>query len=63
MDQKIARLRSISASYGNVSFAIGSSFQADRKNIHCALHEADEAMYADKNLFYLEHPELKVRAL
>lgn len=25
------------------------------------LHEADETMYADKNEFYLKHPELKAR--
>ena len=62
MKEKITKLRSISSSFGNVSFAIGSSFHEDQKMILTALHEADEAMYADKDLFYREHPELKARS-
>ena len=60
--KKISKLRSISASYGNVSFAIGSCLEKDRKNILQALQKADKAMYEDKRLFYEEHPELKARA-
>ncbi|MBR5421940.1 MAG: GGDEF domain-containing protein [Lachnospiraceae bacterium] len=63
MEKKIEKLRSISPSYGNVCFAVGSSYQEDRSNIRHALHEADEAMYADKEQFYREHPELKTRSL
>ena len=61
VSEKIAHLKSISASYGNVSFAVGYSYRKDQKDILPALHEADEAMYADKKQFYLEHPELKNR--
>ena len=58
MENRIQKLRSISPSYGGVNFAVGSSYLTDG-NILRALHEADEAMYADKKQFYLSHPELK----
>ena len=61
MEDKILRLRNVASSYGNVSFAIGSSFKEDCRKIREALHEADEAMYADKRLFYQNHPELDAR--
>lgn len=61
MDDKILRLRNIASSYGNASFAIGSSYKEDCRQIREALHEADEAMYADKRLFYQNHPELDAR--
>ena len=57
-ENRIQKLRSISPSYGGVNFAVGSSYLTDG-NILRALHEADEAMYADKKQFYLSHPELK----
>ena len=61
LQKKIERVRKDSASYGNVSFAIGYSFKEDQRDILDGLHEADETMYADKNEFYLKHPELKLR--
>ncbi len=61
LQKKIERVRKDSASYGNVSFAIGYSFKEDQRDILDGLHEADEIMYADKNEFYLKHPELKSR--
>jgi diguanylate cyclase (GGDEF)-like protein len=61
MEDKILRLRNIAASYGNVSFAVGASYKEDCRKVREALHEADEAMYADKRLFYQNHPELDAR--
>ena len=61
MEEKIRHLRKLAESYGNVCFAIGSSFKEDCRKIGEALQEADEAMYADKRLFYRNHPELDAR--
>ncbi len=61
IEQKVESLRSISATYGNVSFAIGSSLQDDLNKIHDALSIADKAMYEDKDHFYRTHPELDRR--
>ncbi|MCR4791714.1 MAG: GGDEF domain-containing protein [Lachnospiraceae bacterium] len=61
IDKKAETLRSISASYGNVSFAIGTCVQSDQRKILDALKEADKAMYEDKEQFYRDHPERKRR--
>ena len=42
-----------------VSFAIGASYESDKKNIRNALRVADERMYEDKKLYYEKHPEKK----
>ncbi len=57
IEKKTASLKSISAAYGNVNFAIGSCLQKDHRNILEALRKADKAMYEDKERFYREHPE------
>lgn len=61
IEAKVEKLRKESAIPGNVSFAIGFSFDENGGKIRKALHEADERMYEDKNLFYEKHPELKRR--
>nr|MCR5105011.1 GGDEF domain-containing protein [Eubacterium sp.] len=43
----------------DVSFAIGASFESDRKNVRAALRKADEEMYADKKRYYELHPDKK----
>jgi len=60
MDQKIERLRELSSGY-DILFAVGGCFKEKCTDIRRALHEADEAMYADKRRFYEEHPELDNR--
>ena len=57
IDEKILKLRTISAKYPNLSLAIGRHVEEDEKNIKTALRQADQNMYADKRKFYEEHPE------
>ena len=61
IEAKVEKLRKESAVPGNVSFAIGYSYDENGGKIRKALHEADERMYEDKKLFYEKHPELKKR--
>ena len=57
--EKIAKAKKLSRHYGNVSFAMGYSFQNAISDITDALKLADERMYADKEQYYKEHPEFK----
>ena len=57
--ERIAKAKKLSRHYGNVSFAMGYSFQSVVTDITYALKTADERMYADKEQYYKEHPELK----
>ena len=57
--EKINKTKKLSRHYDNVSFAIGYCYQNDLGDITEALKTADERMYADKEQFYKEHPELK----
>lgn len=57
--EKINKTKKLSRHYDNVSFAIGYCYQNDLGDITEALKNADERMYADKEQFYKEHPELK----
>jgi Cys-tRNA synthase (O-phospho-L-seryl-tRNA:Cys-tRNA synthase) len=43
----------------NIRFSIGACH--GKKDIHKAMHTADERMYADKNAYYEAHPEEKYR--
>ena len=54
---KCAKAKKLSKKYGNVSFALGYSFQNDSSDITEALKLADQRMYEDKAKYYLEHPE------
>ena len=55
--QKIDKAKKLSKKYGNVSFALGYSYQNDASDITGALKLADQKMYEDKAKYYLEHPE------
>ncbi len=44
-----------------VSLAIGADWSDNGKYLRLCMHNADEAMYADKNNFYEEHPEVPRR--
>ena len=57
--ERITKAKKLSRHYGNVSFAFGYSFQSVVTDITEALKTADERMYADKEQYYKEHPELK----
>ncbi|MBR3247150.1 MAG: GGDEF domain-containing protein [Clostridiales bacterium] len=55
--EKIEKARKLSKKYGNVSFALGYSYQSDSSDITGALKLADQRMYEDKAKYYLDHPE------
>lgn len=55
----IARAHFLSGKTEDVRFSIGVSY--GERNIRRAMHLADERMYANKNMYYEAHPELKYR--
>ncbi len=57
--EKCKKVKDLSKSYKDVSFALGYSYQNDSSDITSALKTADERMYEDKDKYYKEHPELK----
>jgi len=61
LEAKVQKIRQDSLIPGNISFAIGLSFDENGGKIRKALHEADELMYEDKKQYYTLHPELKKR--
>ena len=56
---KAAQLKEISHKYDKLVFAIGTAFEVDAFSLRNALRLADERMYADKALYYQQHPEKK----
>ena len=56
-DKKITDLRSESGVEADVSFAIGADWSENESDLRRCMHNADEAMYADKKEFYRQHPE------
>lgn len=58
LEEDVKKIREASDKY-EVSFAIGASFESDKKNIRTALRLADERMYEDKKRYYELHPEKK----
>ena len=54
-------LRADSGADAKVSLAIGADWSDNGKYLRLYMHNADEAMYADKNKFYEEHPEVRRR--
>ncbi|MCR4735782.1 MAG: GGDEF domain-containing protein [Treponema sp.] len=56
-EEKVAELRQDCSSASSVSFAIGADWSSNPKDLRKCMHNADEAMYADKKEFYKEHPE------
>lgn len=59
LSEKVRRLKEAENNYPNLSFAIGSAYDSDLRNIRHVLRNADEMMYADKKRFYELHPERK----
>ncbi len=59
--KKIEKIRETAKHYDKVIFALGGWVEEDSRNVRVALHKADELMYEDKQKFYAEHPERKMR--
>ena len=57
-EKRIEELRKECGYGADVCFALGSSWSEKQKDLRTCMHLADEAMYADKNKFYQEHPDL-----
>jgi len=47
--------------YRNLSFAMGTCYATDKKDVREALKTADYRMYEDKKAYYERHPEKKIR--
>ena len=60
-EKKVSELRAESGYDAKVSLAIGADWSDNGKYLRLCMHNADEAMYADKNKFYEEHPEIPRR--
>ena len=56
LNSRVERLRRQSAEDG-VSFAVGSAFDNDGRDIRRTMRLADERMYEDKALYYRLHPD------
>ena len=61
LNQKVLAVREQAAKTDDVSFALGSSVQASKKDIRVAVRKADENMYEDKKRFYEANPGKKMR--
>lgn len=58
-DLKVERLRKDMLKNADVSFAIGTFWTDGSIDVTTAFRNADEMMYADKEMFYKTHPELR----
>ena len=56
-ERRITSLRAESGYGAEVSLAIGSDWTSEGDDLHRCMRLADEAMYADKNEFYRQHPD------
>ena len=61
LNKKVQEVRDQAAKTNDVSFALGSSVQANKKDVRVALRQADERMYEDKKRYYEANPEKKMR--
>ena len=61
LKEKAEKVRKSSLGFDAASFAVGCCFVEDSKDIFTALHVSDERMYEDKDRYYQEHPERKIR--
>ncbi|MEE3399395.1 MAG: GGDEF domain-containing protein, partial [Eubacterium sp.] len=61
LGQKVEKIRELSEKHKSVSFAVGSCYVEDKKDIKTALRLADERMYDDKRLYYERINEPKYR--
>ena len=57
-EEKINKLRKESGYGSEVCFALGYDWSTDVKDLRKCMHNADEAMYADKREYYIQHPDL-----
>jgi len=57
LDRRVEAIREAENKYDDVSFAIGSCYDPDKRNVRRALKIADERMYEDKRIYYEKHPE------
>ena len=60
-DNKVAKLRERSADPEKVCFSVGSFYNSSDSVILDAMRIADQAMYKDKEQYYLTHPERRNR--
>ena len=58
-ENKVERLRKDVHKNSEVSFAIGAFWTDGSVDVTTAFRNADEMMYADKEMFYKTHPELR----
>lgn len=56
-EAKVQKLRQDSGYDSAVCFAIGADWSDNPNDLRLCMHNADEAMYADKNEFYKNHPD------
>lgn len=56
-EKKVEGLRAEACGDAKVSLAIGTDWSENSNDLRLCMHNADEAMYADKHKFYQEHPE------
>lgn len=57
-EKKVACLKEKSTYGQSVCFAVGAHWSDGSVPLRKCMHIADEAMYADKALFYKEHPDM-----
>ncbi len=58
-ERKLERLRAVRGKDTRVSFAVGAFWSDGSTDVNDVFHIADERMYADKEAYYREHPELR----
>lgn len=56
-EKQVEELRKDTRADASISLAIGADWSEDGKELRHCMHIADEAMYADKNEFYKQHPD------
>ena len=57
LNDRIEKIRTASARYPELSFALGGAVEKDSCNVRMALRIADERMYKDKTRYYEDNPE------
>ena len=57
-EEKVKQLRAESGYGSGVCFALGYDWSTNVKDLRKCMHNADEAMYADKNEYYRQHPDI-----
>ena len=56
-EDKVSKLKAESGYGSPVCFAVGSDWSNNPEDLRKCMHVADEAMYADKNNYYNQHPD------